>query len=176
MRFHQVLFSTFLSLSLTSCGNFSYSLSPASQSWIPEEMYYQTDGNCENGDLVFKILVAGGTKLWTDPQQLLVGQTDLYLNKDGTYSVRYREFANLENSPSFETQFSEKYQVNSDTGEIYFVNLGYGNVITRQGKYFLDFQYSVNINSQELQGKQVRFRLTETLRGFNTDRAQYCNY
>lgn len=115
-------------------------------------------------------------KLWTDPQQILVGQSDLYLNRDGTYSVQYREFTNLANSPSYETQFSEKYQVNPETGEIYFVNLGYGNVITKQGKYFLDFQYSVNINSQELQGKRARFRLTETLHGFDTDRAQYCNY
>ncbi|WP_413944610.1 hypothetical protein [Bdellovibrio sp. HCB-162] len=175
-RTHQVLSGIFFSLILTSCGDLSYNLSSSEQIWIPEEMYYQTDGTCENGDLVFKVLQASGIMLWTDPQNVLVGQSELYLNKNGTYDVRYREFTNTVDTAVFDTEFSGRYQVDSATGEISFENLGSGHVITRQGRYYLDFTYSVNINSTNLSGKRIRFRLTDALRGFNTDRSQYCNY
>lgn len=177
-KIHLAFFSTFVSLFVISCGGISTSLSPGADApkWIPDEVFYQTDGSCERGDLVFKVLVAAGTKLWTDPQQLLVGQSELFVNKNGTYSVRYREFESPMGVVSFDTRFSGNYQVQQDTGEIYFENLGYGNILTRQGKYFLEFQYSVNINSAELKGKSARFRLVGALTGLNTDRAQYCNY
>ncbi|WII71796.1 hypothetical protein QJS83_15130 [Bdellovibrio sp. 22V] len=166
---------TLLSLTITSCGGIEGSISSAPK-WIPDEMYYQTDGHCENGDLVFKILAAGGTPLWTDPAQVLTAQSDMYLQKDGTFTVRYREFPGTSGAASYETRLSGSYVVNPENGEISFANLGQGRVIQRNGRYALDFQYNVDIHSSQLNGKKARFHLWSSLTGLDSDRAQYCGY
>lgn len=164
----------FLILSSMGCGDFSYSLYPASQNLIPEELFYQTDGNCERGDLHFRILSTAGIQLWTDPQNILTGQVELFIFRDSTFSARYREFP-FSGNAVFEKVISGNYQIQSN-GEIYFQDLGAGNILHQDGLYFLEFRFDVNINSTELAGKTARFRVLKGLRGLDTDRAQYCHY
>ncbi|UOF02217.1 hypothetical protein [Bdellovibrio reynosensis] len=175
MRIHLGFFSTFLMLSLTSCGELNSSLESISPA-IPHELIYQTQGDCETGDLSFNYLVAAGTQLWTDPAQILTAQSELYLSKDGTYLIRYREFQNVEGTTVYDSNFSGRYFNSSDNGRIRFENLGEGKVQSWQGKYYLDFQYTSRINSEALVGKKARFRVMSSLTTWNNDRAQYCGY
>lgn len=175
----QVLSGITISLSLTSCGGLSYDLSSTdslvkTQSLIPEYMYYQTDGSCTDGTLVFNVLVAGGIKLWTDPTQILTAQAEIYLNKDGTYHVHYREFDFSNATPQFETTWSSTYSIDEASGVIKFESLGLGRIVNANGTPTLDLQFTVNIHSTELSGKTGRFRLLQLLSGYNTDRGQYC--
>ncbi|XGC82283.1 hypothetical protein ACES2L_07275 [Bdellovibrio bacteriovorus] len=175
MRIHPGIFSTFLFLILTSCGELNSSLESLSP-WIPDELIYQTQGDCENGDLSFNYLVAAGTRLWTDPAQILVAQSELFLSKNGTYLIRYREFQDVEGTTVFDSNFTGRYFSNSENGLIQFENLGEGKVQSWQGKYYLDFQYTSPVNSAELIGKKARFRVISAYQTWNTDRAQYCGF
>lgn len=174
-RIYFGIFSAFLALGLSSCGDLNYSVS-STKSSLPEELFYQTEGRCENGDLVFNYLVGAGTMLWTDPAHILVAQSELFLSREGTFSLRYREFQDVEGIKVFDKELSGRYFSKSDDGVFYFENLGQGKVTSKNGLYYLDFQYTSQINSANLLGKKVQFRTISALQGKSTDRTQACGY
>ncbi len=174
-KVHLVLLAL-ISHTLIACGDFSMSLIPSSGGVkaIPENMFYKIDGSCEDGTLSFVALQGSGVQLWTDPAAVLVGQIELYMNKDGTFSARYREYDFT--SKVFETNFSSTYSFDPSLGQIQFKDFGVGKIIQVRKKYYLDFEFATNINSQALAGQAARFRIAKMYRGIDTDRAQYCHY
>ncbi|MBV2169694.1 MAG: hypothetical protein KUL82_13400 [Bdellovibrio sp.] len=178
MRKVQLVTLGLLSQILISCGDMSVSTRSATEILpIPESMYYKMDGSCEDGSLFFQALQGAGVQLWTDPQSVLVGQVELYMNQDETYFARYREYDFT--SKVFEKEFSSTYSYDPKTGRVTFKDLGVAKVVKVvrvSTKYYLDFEFTVNINSQNLAGKTLRYRIAKMDRGVDTDRNQYCNY
>ena len=172
-----VIFSAFFPLVFASCGGISSSIMPASDisNIIPDEIFYQTTGSCENRNLTFNVLIAGGELVQADAQ-LLGTQTNLYLNKDGTYLARYIEFEPGTSTNTYMKKISGTYQVNYQTGSINLENLGYGSVQTINGKHYLQLQYAGDVYSKGLHGQITQFRLYHSLFGLDTDRSKYCNY
>lgn len=172
-----MIFSAIVPLLFTSCGEISSSILPASEisNIIPEEIFYQTSGSCENRNLTFNVLIAGGELVRAD-SQLFGTQTDLYLNKDGTYLARYIEFEPGAPTATYMKKIAGTYQVNYQTGSFNLENLGHGIVQTIKGKHYLQLQYTRDIYSEGLTGQIAWFRLYHSSRGFETDRFKYCNY
>lgn len=172
-----MIFSVIAPLLFASCGEISSSILPASDIFniIPEEIFYQTTGSCESRNLTFNVLIAGGEIVQAD-SQFLGTQTNLYLNKDGTYLARYIEFEPGTSTTTYTKKISGTYQINYQTGSINLKNLGSGNVQTINGKHYLQLQYAQDIYSEGLHGQITRFRLYRSLFGLDTDRFKYCNY
>ncbi|KYG62296.1 hypothetical protein AZI87_17355 [Bdellovibrio bacteriovorus] len=160
-----------LALFLSSCGELTSSISSI-DSWIPESFYYKTLGNCEQG-VSFPVLIGAGTQLWTDPSQVRVAQTELYLQKNKTYTARYREF-------DFHTQLFEKkiestYALDHRNKEIHFHGLGVAKIsYTERGRPFMHLVYSQNYNSTFLMGNNGDFYLYRGFQGLNESSADYC--
>ena len=146
---------------------------------IPEEMFYQTVGSCEAGDLSFRTLIGAPAILWDvsstqSEADILTGQFNIFLNKDQTFTVKYREF-NFTNEVYIKT-FKSTYEFDSFSREIYFKNLGVGAIYKIRHRYLLKLVLTHNINSVLLTGQTVDIWLVTTSMGLDTDRTQYCNY
>ncbi|UXR63766.1 hypothetical protein EZJ49_11895 [Bdellovibrio bacteriovorus] len=170
-----VLSGSFLVFALSSCGGIGTYLGPAEElKTIPHDMFYQTTGNCAQGDLEFIRLQAAGIKLWTDPSAVLMAQQELYLHQDLSFDVRYREF-DME-GVTFDKRLHSKVSLDSATGAISLSGLGTGQIVEEDGRKYLEVNFRHNVNSPELVGKTARFRITKSFSGLDTDRAQYCGY
>jgi len=145
---------------------------------IPDELFYQTKGSCNDGSLEFRILGGGGAILWDVPQtqsenDILTGQLYIYLNRDGTYTANYQEYTFL--TLHFEEQFSSQYSFDRETRVIDFPELGTATIHTFKKRYYLRLTLSTNINSAFLRGQVMDIWLQSTMTGLDTDRDQYCS-
>lgn len=170
-----VLSGSFLVFALSSCGGIGTYLGPAEElKTIPHDMFYQTTGNCTQGDLAFIRLEAAGIQLWTDPSAVLMAQQELYLHQDLSFDVRYREFDF--DGVTFDKRMHSKVAVDPTTGVVNLPGLGSGKVIEENGRKYLEVNFKQSVNSPELVGKTARFRISKSDTGLDTDRAQYCGY
>lgn len=176
------LFTVLFLLTLTSCGALIFpGESKVTERFpgIPEDFYYKTVGTCEEGDLAFRVLTGGGAILWDVPQtqseaDILTGQFDIFLNKDQTFTVRYREFSYT--SEVFIKTFTSDYSFDTVSREITFMNLGVGAIYKLRNRYYLQLTLTHDINSTYLKGQSITVRLVDHSRGLDTDRDQYCNF
>lgn len=147
-------------------------------SGIPDEMFYQTKGSCDNGDLTFQVLGGAGAILWDVPQtqsenDILTGQVFIYLNRDGTYTVNYREYT-FTNVATL-NEFSSTYTFDPEIQVITFRDLGSATINKRRNRYYLRLTFTTNINSRYLKGQTIDVWLDSTYNGLNTDREDYCS-
>ena len=176
MRKPQLVLALFgLSVALSGCGGLEYSLSAAETSTsIPEEFYYHTSGSCTDGSFSFKGLQGSGIMLWTDPANVLVGQVELYLSKDSTYTLRYREFTF--DAQAYDTQVSGGVEVDDKTGVIAFENLGNAFITTENGRQVLQMTFNRSINNSLLKNQSVNFRTARVSDPSGTTVPDYCHY
>lgn len=144
---------------------------------IPDELFYQTKGSCDDGSLMFRVLGGGGAMLWDASQtqsesDILTAQFHIYLNRDGTYTANYREYNFL--ILNFEEQFASKYSFDRETRVIDFSELGTATIHAIRNRYYLRLTLTTNINSVFLRGQTMDIWLHSTIRGLDTDRDQYC--
>lgn len=169
------LYGTLLALLLSSCGGIESMIGPSEILYeIPSEMFYQTKGDCTQGDLSFSILVAAGTQMWTDPAAVLHSQQELYLHSNQTFDMRYREFTL--DDVAFDTRLQSRFSIDGHSGRVKLNGVGEGFVIQDNGRRYLQLQFTQALNSPELVGKTARFRLMNSMKGLDTDRAEYCGY
>lgn len=144
---------------------------------LPDEIFYQTTGSCANGDLSFQVLAGGGAILWDVPttqseDDILTGQVFIYLNRDNTYTVDYREY-------DFDNQFVQKtfsssYFYDTEFEILYLKNLGQATIHKRKKRYYLRLTFTENVNTNFLKGQTIDVWLNSSFKGLNTDRVQYC--
>lgn len=144
---------------------------------IPDELFYQTKGSCDDGNLVFRVLGGGGAILWdvTETQSesdILTGQFFLYLNRDGTYTANYREYSF--HTLDFEETFSARYSFDRETRIIDFPELGTATIHAYKERYYLRLTLTANINSAFLRGQTIDIWLQSAAEGLDIDRAEYC--
>lgn len=183
MKFLFTWFSALMGIALlSSCGMGKSIWGPSfitnRYSSIPDEMYYQTKGSCEAGDLSFQVLGGGGAILWDVSQtqsenDILTGQVFIYLNRDGTYTVNYREygFVNL----ALTKEFSSTYSFDPEWQVITFKDLGFATIHKRKNRYYLRMNFTENINSNFLRGEAIDVWLNSSYTGLHTDREDYCS-
>lgn len=145
---------------------------------IPDELFYQTKGSCDDGNLVFRILSGGGAILWDVRQtqsenDILTGQFHIYLNRDGTYTANYEEYTFL--NLDYAERFSSRYSFDSETQIIDFPELGTATIVAIRKRYFLRLTLAKNINSVFLRGQTIEVWLQSSEKGLDTDRTQYCS-
>lgn len=145
---------------------------------IPDELFYQTNGSCDDGSLTFRVLVGGGAILWDVPQtqsesDILTGQFYIYLNRDGTYTANYREYTF--HTLDFEEQFAARYSFDRETRVINFPELGTATIHVYKDRYYLRLILTTNINSAFLRGQTMDIWLRSAANGLNTDRDEYCS-
>lgn len=166
------LFLLPLALFLSSCGELTSSIS-AADSWIPESFYYKTLGTCEEG-ISFPVLIGAGTQLWTDPAQVRVAQTEVFLKKNKTFTARYREFDF--NTQLFEKNFESTYALDHKNKEIHLNGLGTAKIVyTTRGRPYMRLIYGQNFNSTFLMGNTGDFYLYRGFKGINESREDYCH-
>ncbi len=176
------LFAVLFLLSLTSCGALIFpGQSEVSERFpgIPEDFYYKIVGTCDEGDLAFRVLSGGGAILWDvshmqSEADILTGQVEIFLNKDQTFTVRYREFSFT--SEVFIKNFTSHYSFDTVSREITFMNLGVGAIYKLKNRYYLQLKLTHDINSTYLKGQSILVRLINHSRGLDTDRDKYCNF
>lgn len=169
-----VLVFSALSVALSGCGGLEYSLSAAETSKsIPEEFYYHTTGSCTDGTLSFMGLEGSGIMLWTDPANVLVGQVELYLSKDSTYTLRYREFTF--DAQAYDTQLMGSVSTDEKTGVVTLENLGDALVTTENSRQVLQLTFNRSINNSMLKDQTVNFRAAR-MNGLGTTVPDYCHY
>ncbi|WP_291515387.1 hypothetical protein [Bdellovibrio sp. ArHS] len=174
MRIFHALSWTCATLIISSCGELTSSIT-TSETWIPESFFYKTLGSCEQGTLGFPVLIGGGTQLWTDPAQVRVGQIELYLQKNGTYSARYREFDFT--TQLFEKNFQSTYSLDHRRKEIYLAGLGVAKVLqTGRGRSYMHLLYSENYNSTLLAGSTGDLYLYKGQKGVGETAADRCGW
>nr|BFD66520.1 hypothetical protein HAGR004_15420 [Bdellovibrio sp. HAGR004] len=170
-----VLSGSLFVFALSSCGGIGSYIGPAQElKTIPHDMFYQTTGDCSQGDLEFIRLQSAGIKLWTDPSAVLIGQQELYLHQDLSFDIRYREFD--WSGVTFDKRIHSKVTLDPTTGAVSLPGLGAGKVIEENGRKYLEVNFKQSVNSPELIGKTVRFRISKSDVGLDTDRVQYCGY
>lgn len=170
-----VLFVSLMALMLSSCGGVEALIGPSEiLHEIPSEMFYQTKGDCAQGDLSFSVLVAAGTQMWTDPSAVLHSQQELYLHSNHTFDMRYREFTL--DDVAFDTRLQSRFSIDGHSGRVKLNGVGEGFVIQDNGRRYLQLQFTQAVNSPELVGKTARFRIMNSMTGLDTDRAEYCGY
>lgn len=176
MKRHLFCTSFVLGVLLSGCGDLRSSLSDVSapKKIIPEEFFYQTSGSCDDGSLNFVSLRGGGLMLWSDPEQLIVGQGALYLSKNNTFTLRYEEF-NFD-TKVFNAKLAGKFDFNDQTGEMKLEGVGVGSLITFKGRSALEFQFTKAINEPSLKDKKTIFNIVRSAEGLDTTRPDYCNY
>lgn len=176
-----VIFTVFCGLSLTACNGgkvFGGSWITERYPGIPDALFYQTKGSCDDGSLVFRVLGGAGAILWDVPQtqsenDILTGQFNIYLNRDGTYTANYREYTF--HTLDFEEQFASQYSFDRETQVIYFPEFGTATIHSIGKRYYLRLILTTNINSAFLRGQTMDIWLHSTIKGLNTDRDQYCS-
>lgn len=145
---------------------------------IPDALFYQTKGSCDDGSFVFRILAGGGAILWDVPQtqsenDILTGQIQIYLNRDGTYTANYKE--HTFHALAYEEQFSSLYTFDSETQILHFYDLGTAMIVPIRHRYFLRLTLNKNLNSSFLRGQTIELWLQSSEKGLDTDRTQYCS-
>lgn len=177
----RVIFTVLCGLFLSACDGekvFGGSWVTERFAGIPDELFYQTKGSCDDGTLLFRVLGGGGAILWDVPQtqsenDILTGQFYIYLNRDGTYTANYREYSF--HTLDFEEEFSARYSFDRETRVIDFPELGTATIHAIKKRYYLRFTFTTNINSAFLRGQTIDIWLQSTFQGLNTDSEQYCS-
>lgn len=179
----------FASVFLVLCGPFLIGCSGENvfgPSWIterfsgiPDELFYQTKGLCEDGSLVFHVLSGAGAILWDVPQtqsasDILTGEFHIYLNRDGNYSAVYKEYF-FDNTLNFAEQYDSQYLFDGETQVIHFSDIGTATIRAYKHRYFLQLTFVKNLNSAFLRGQTIHIWLTRSDKGLDTDRNQYCD-
>ena len=144
---------------------------------VPDELFYQTKGTCAAGDLSFQYLMGGGAILWDVPNtqsedDILTGQVFIYLNRDNTYTVDYREydFDNL----FVKKNFSSTFKYDTEFNILYLKDLGHATIHKRKHRYYLRLTFTENLNNNFLKEKTIDVWLKSSFKGLDTDRAEYC--
>ncbi len=163
-------------LPLAGCGGIEtalFSTAPEKKS-IPEEFFYHTSGSCDDGTLNFVSLRGGGMMLWTDPANVVVGQAELYLEKDYTFTLHYREFTF--DAQVFDRKITGKVDFDDVSGVINLENVGTAQVTTDNGRPVLEVQFAKAINQPLLESKKAPFRISRSMDGLDISRPDYCHY
>lgn len=144
---------------------------------VPDELFYQTKGSCAAGDLSFQYLMGGGAILWDVPNtqsedDILTGQVFIYLNRDNTYTVDYREY-DL-NNLFIKKTFSSTFKYDTEFNILYLKNLGQATIHQRKKRYYIHLTFTENLNTNFLKGQSIDVWLKKSFTGLDTDRVQYC--
>lgn len=143
-----------------------------SKNSFPNEFYYKSKGSCATGNLFFEHLQAVVFLIDAESSTFLSVQQKLFLHKDGTFDLQYREFDS--NQQVHETKLKSTYQKNLENNSINLQNLGIGTFYQDNGQYFLEIQYQVSLNSPLLKDKIAKFKIVNTDQGLDTDRIEFC--
>lgn len=112
--------------------------------------------------------------LWTDPTQVLVGQGELYIQPDMTYSFRYREFT--WDQTAFDKMLTGTVTFNDETGVVQFENLGSAHITTYYRRTALELTFAENINNGLLQNQKAYFYVTTGRSGLGETDVDHCHY
>lgn len=144
---------------------------------LPDAIFYQTKGSCADGDLVFSYLVGGGAILWDVPQtqsenDILTGQVFIFLNRDLTYTVDYREYDF--NNLVIQKKTASTFSFEPETQVITLKDLGTATIHRRKNRYFLRVTFTENLNSQFLRGQTIDVWVGSSQKGLNADIVDHC--
>lgn len=172
----RILVLSALVLHLVACGEIQSSIGDLRDpdSVLPEDLIYKSVGDCDDGSLYFVALQTAGVQLWTDPSAVLTAQLELFINRDRTFNVRYREF-DFSNQ-TFDHSFHSNISIDWKRDLIRLEGLGEGRVVRNGRRIYLDLTFTHVFNSELLQGQSTRFRLFRSWEGVDTDRTDYCDY
>lgn len=155
---------------LSGCGSYysESSSNPPPPPSIPPQFVYATHGSCEAGDLSFQYLEGSAILPWSDPSQITVVHSQLYLQESGRFDLVYREFES--NTLSFQTQIDGLYTVNS-SAETLLIDLGRGGLIHLPHGAALEVTFSKALNNPLLLDRKLIFRPTTSDKGLGRSRS-----